>query len=91
MSIEVSPELEAIVQRELATGEYQSETDVVLRAVKLLEQLRLHSLRKQVQVGLNELDHGEAIELSDREGLRVFFDDIIARGRERRHSIGDGS
>jgi len=38
--------------------------------------------RRQVQIGVDQLDRGEGIDIEASE-LRAFFDDIQARGRAR--------
>jgi antitoxin ParD1/3/4 len=79
------PELEQFVFDQLAKGKYQSATDVVCDAVRLLREReeRLESLRREIDRGLAQLDAGEFIELNSDAELRAFFDDIEERGKQR--------
>jgi antitoxin ParD1/3/4 len=79
------PDLEQFVQDQLAQGKYQSESEVLCDAVRLMKQreLRLESLRMEIDRGLEQLDHGDYIELEGEADLRAFFEDIKARGRKR--------
>ena len=78
-------ELEQIVQQELAAGNYRSEDELLLEAVRLLHQREqdLRDFKAQLQGRLERLDRGEGIEIEDEEALRMFFDDVQARGQQR--------
>ena len=43
----------------------------------------LEELRREIDLGRQEILRGEGIVLRNREDLRAFFDDIKRRGRER--------
>jgi antitoxin ParD1/3/4 len=75
-----SPELRQLVQEELATGEYASEDELLLQAVRLLadRNRRRQELRRELQVARDQLDRGEGIELDSDEALAAFFDEIEA-------------
>jgi antitoxin ParD1/3/4 len=60
MAITISPELEQIVHRIYAGGQYASETDVLSDALKLLQQR--DRLRDELRKGIEELDNGERID-----------------------------
>lgn len=81
----IPPELQQFVDRELASGHYQSAEEVLCAGLRLLQERRLHDLRCDVQAGLNQLDRGEGIELEDEDepSLHAFFEDIKTRGRQR--------
>jgi hypothetical protein len=56
----------------------------------------LEELRREIEIGRQEILRGEGIVLRGKEELRAFFDDIKRRGRERyeaalRHSGQNGS
>ena len=78
-------ELQQIVRQELASGNYSSEDELLLEAVRLLHRREedLRSFKAQLQGRLDQLDRGDAIELEDETALRAFFDDIQTRGRSR--------
>jgi antitoxin ParD1/3/4 len=79
------PDLEQFVFDQLAKGKYQSATDVVCDAVRLLRDRdeRLEALRVEIDRGIAQLDAGEFIELDSDAALQAFFDDIEARGKHR--------
>ncbi len=73
MSLSLVLDLEAEISRKVESGEYSSSSEVVREALRLLDerdalrQSRLEALRAAVQVGIDELDRGEAI-----DGERAF-------------------
>ena len=68
MQIVLSPELENLVQRQLASGKYQNALEVILAGIKLLEQQediyqgRLQELRQEAQIGWEAAERGELID-----------------------------
>jgi putative addiction module CopG family antidote len=82
MSYSFPPELQQIVSQELASGNYSSENELLLDAVRLLHQREeeLRNFKAQLQ---GRLDRGEAIELESEAALRAFFDDVQTRGQQR--------
>ena len=89
--VELSPELRKFVEDELAKGNYSSEQAIVERAILLLRQLKLHALRREMEVGLEALEQGDAVAIEGRGQLQAFFDHVIARGEIRAHSNNDGA
>lgn len=67
MIVSLTPELEELVQEKVASGRYQSASEVIQEALRLLEQEeglrtpRLEEVRKKIQLGLDQLDRGEGI------------------------------
>ena len=85
MSYPFPPELQQLLHEGLATGNYPSEDEMLLEAVRLLRQRDTHlvQFKKKLKARLERLDRGEGIPLEDDEALRDFFDDIQARGKQR--------
>ena len=85
MTVEIPPDLQQFVPQVIDNGSYKSETEVIGQALRLLQQRqqKIEELRQKIQLGLDQLDRGEGIELKDEEELRLFFEDIKKRGRER--------
>ncbi len=85
MSYPFPPELRQLVEQGLATNSYRNEDEMLLEAIRLLQQRDTHFRRfeENLKTRLERLDRGEAIELEDDQALRAFFDDIQARGRQR--------
>jgi antitoxin ParD1/3/4 len=83
MSISFSPELEELVRKELASGKYASENELLVEAVRLLAERdrRRDELREQIQVGREQLDQGVYTEY-DEASLRQYFDELQEQGRQ---------
>ena len=79
------PDLEQFVLDQLATGKYQSSSDVLCDAVRLLREreLRRKELRNEIDRGIAQLDADEFVALDSEAALQAFFDDIEARARQR--------
>jgi antitoxin ParD1/3/4 len=77
--------LEQFVLDQLASGKYQSSSDVVCDAVRLLRdrERRREELRKEVNRGIEQLEHGQFVELDSEAALQEFFDSVEARGQQR--------
>ena len=85
MGCQFPPELQQLVQQGLAAGQYQSEDEMLLEAIRLLQHRDSQSRRFQenLEARLKRLDRGETIELDDDDALRKFFDDVQHRGTQR--------
>jgi len=79
------PDLEQFVLDQLATGKYQSSSEVLCDAVRLLREreVRREVPQNEIDRGIAQLDSGEFVELDSEVKLQAFFGDIAAR------SIGD--
>jgi antitoxin ParD1/3/4 len=68
MNVNLTPELEALIQRKVASGLYNNQSEVVREALRLLaDQDRLREahavdLRKALADGLAQADRGELID-----------------------------
>jgi antitoxin ParD1/3/4 len=78
----IPAEFEPFIEHQLATGRYQSTQEVVSDALRLLCEQGLETLRKEIQVGIDQLDRGEEIEIDSEEGLKRFFDEIEKEGEQ---------
>lgn len=78
LNINLTPQLEEMVRRKVAGGLYNSASEVVREALRLMEardrlqELRLEELRQEIQKGI---DSGEATPLN--------IEEIKTRGRQR--------
>lgn len=88
MNVSLTPTLENLVQQKVATGLYNSASEVIREALRLLEErdelrkVKLGALRKDISVGLDQLERGEVSEYDDRS-LDTLAADVKARGRKR--------
>lgn len=66
MNVSLPPELERLINDKMASGLYDSESEVIREALRLLKErdevrnLAVAELRKDVLAGLAELDRGES-------------------------------
>jgi len=88
MTVEIPPDLQQFVDQIIGAGGYKSEAEVVGQALRLLQQRqrRIEELRREVQPALDQLDRGEGIKLKDEEELRLFFEGVKERGRNRQEA-----
>jgi antitoxin ParD1/3/4 len=80
MNISLTPQLERYVKQKVTSGMYNSVSEVVREAIRLLEErdrmqeMKLQALRADIQQGLDELDRGE--------GKSLDVESIKAKGRK---------
>jgi antitoxin ParD1/3/4 len=83
MNVSLTPQLEDLVKRKVDSGLYNSSSEVVREALRLLEErdrlqeMRLAELRQEIQIGLDQLDRGEGV-----DGKEVFAE-LRARSQVR--------
>ena len=65
MNVSLTDELEKFVHAKVASGMYLSASEVVREALRLLaerdrvKELRLEELRREIQIGLDQLENGK--------------------------------
>ena len=82
MTMNIPVEFEQFVEDQVALGNYPSAQEVIFDALGLLREQKLDALRSAIQVGIDQLDRGEGIDIEDEDALREFFDGIEAEGRQ---------
>ena len=88
MNVSLTPRLEEYVKEKVKSGLYNSSSEVVREALRLMEErdrlrdIRLDELRKEIQIGIDQIERGESTEYTT-ETLHELFDGIRARGKER--------
>lgn len=89
MNISLTPQLEALVHAKVASGHYNSASEVVREALRLLDEhdqlraLRLTLLQEEIALGLDQLAAGQVTE-HDAASLRQLFDEVKSKGRLQR-------
>ena len=84
MNVSLTPQLEALVKKKLASGLYNSASEVIREALRLLEeqdqlrQLRLKKLGQEVRAGVDQLDRNQATAFDEKA-----VEKIKATGRKR--------
>lgn len=88
MNVSLTPHLEEYVKQKVKSGLYNSSSEVVREALRLLEErdklkeIQLDELRKEIQKGIDSVERGEVVEF-EGTSLSEFFKDIRTKGRER--------
>ena len=74
MNVHLTPELEQLVQTKVKTGRYNSASEVVREALRLMEErdLAKADIRKKITAGMESLRQGKGIDGD------VFFDQMEA-------------
>lgn len=69
MNVSLTPQLEQFVKQKVSDGMYNSVSEVMREALRLLEeqdvlkQMKLEALRRDIQMGVDELDSGRGTPL----------------------------
>jgi len=88
VNVNLTPALEKLVQKKVKTGRYNSASEVVREALRLLEErdisraAQVAGLRKRIDEGLASLDRGEGV---DGEGFMTkLISGLDARSTKRK-------
>jgi len=79
MNVSLTPSLEQYIRHRAATGDYNNASEVVREAIRLLKekdeqrQLKLKQLREAIQLGIDDMENGNSIEINSDEKLDAFF------------------
>lgn len=84
MQIDLSPELEAIINARVESGMYPSASEVVRSALSLLDhneyrQRRIAEINHAIDIGLEQIARGEVVEPDE---LWAEMDEIIAKAEK---------
>ena len=88
MNVHLTPELERLVHNRVQTGRYNSASEVVREALRLLEehdhlrQVRLQEMRLKIQEGWDSLRRGEGID--GEEFMAQLGAELDQRGKKKR-------
>jgi antitoxin ParD1/3/4 len=83
MNVSLTPALERIIQEKVKSGLYNSASEVIREALRLLEeqdrlrQMKLETLRKEIAIGIEQADRGQLV-----DGKEVFRK-LRTRNKER--------
>ncbi|NNE65352.1 MAG: type II toxin-antitoxin system ParD family antitoxin [Pyrinomonadaceae bacterium] len=87
MNVSLTPELEAMVQEKVKSGDYNSASEVVREALRLLKQhdeymrIKREELRSEIMKGVSDIREGKSTVYASAEELVA---DVIKRGMENR-------
>ncbi len=88
MNVSLTPELETLVNEKVKSGNYNSASEVVREALRLLKEqdelkrIRREELRREVMKGVDEIRDGQYIVYNSAEELA---EAVIGRGKARRN------
>lgn len=88
MNVSLTPQLEAWIEKKVASGRYSSASEVIREALRLLEmqdQLRagqLSELRGKIGLGIDQLERGQSTKHDDAS-LSKLATNIKSTGRKR--------
>ena len=83
MNVSLTPELERLVNERVKSGMYQTASEVVREALRLLKDHDSQRwLRNEIQKGIDSIERGE-YEDHDEASLKDWAADIQARGMKR--------
>lgn len=88
MNVSLTPELESLINNKVKTGLYNSASEVVREALRLLEEqdrlkeIRLEDLRRELQKGVDDLRAGRRTALERKEDFDELAEEIKRGGRE---------
>lgn len=88
-NVNLTPELEAFVKDQVASGHFNNASEVHRAALSAMareeeeRQLRLARLRTEIQKGLEDVEAGRVVELEDDSALNDFMEDRLQKSRDR--------
>ena len=88
MNVHLTPELEQLVQTKVQSGRYNSASEVVREALRLMEQkdevrnIQLQELRKRMDKGLAQAERGEGVD--GKTFMQGLIDDLDSRVSKRK-------
>ncbi len=93
MNISLTPELKSLVNNKVKTGLYNSASEVVREALRLLEEqdrikeIRLEELRKEIIKAEEQIKSGQFREIRSEMEMREFGESLVRQGHERLAAI----
>jgi antitoxin ParD1/3/4 len=87
MNVSLTPELETLVNEKVKSGNYNSASEVVREALRLLKEqdelkrIRREELRREVMKGVDQIRNGQGVVYESAEELA---EAVISRGKARK-------
>ena len=91
MTITLTNDLEELINDEIKSGAYESADEVIRASLRLLKAREegIDALRKEILLGVEDIQHGRFTTIDSDEELESFSDEIIRQAQERRDSRRD--
>ena len=92
MNVHLTPELEQLVHNKVESGRYNSASEVVREALRLMEQkdelraIQLQELRNRIDKGLSEAGRGETVD--GERFMQGLLDDLDTRETKQGRHCG---
>jgi antitoxin ParD1/3/4 len=93
LNVSITPHFSKFIRDKVKSGRYSNASEVVREALRKLEQEEMvaeqsviedpDNYQEAVLEGLRSIERGEGTEIHTREELRLYFEDIIHRGKKR--------
>jgi putative addiction module CopG family antidote len=77
----IAPGFEEFVCNAVAAEKYGSPEEIVSERLRLLRELELEALRKEIDVGIQQIDCGDVVEVDDEDSHTALAEDIKLLGR----------
>ena len=79
--VAIPDEFAEYVDREVASGKFRSDSEVVAEGLRLLQERerRRDALLSDLQVGIDQFDRGEYVEVKTQDDQDALFEDITGR------------
>ncbi len=90
MNVSLTPELGEYVADKVRSGLYSSASEVIREGLRLLKEqeelrhLRLQELKREISIGLEQLENGQA---KTYKSAAVLIEDVKAEGWKRRAAV----
>ncbi len=88
MNVSLTPELENLVQEKVKSGNYNSASEVIREALRLLKEqdqlreIRREGVRREVMKGVEQIQNGQYTTISSAEEAAQLAEKIKREGRE---------
>jgi Arc/MetJ-type ribon-helix-helix transcriptional regulator len=84
LSHQYPPEIGEFVEKQIALGQYQSEDDLVVDAIRIMREVQVQQQQfaEDVRQGMEQLERGE-FNRYDENGLRKRFEELKNRALRR--------
>ncbi|MBE9538393.1 MAG: type II toxin-antitoxin system ParD family antitoxin [Proteobacteria bacterium] len=83
MHISLTPELESRVRSRVESGLYNNASEVIREALRFMEshqawveEIKLATLRGQLQIGIDQLDDGQGNNIQSKKALDALMEEI---------------
>ena len=79
----IAPEFEEFVYSAVAAGKYGSAEEVVTEGLRLLREREIEALRAEIDLGIQQIDRGDVVEVDDEQSHAALLEDIKSLGCRR--------